>query len=118
METKTEIDSLIKNSRYYLNKLQELAKRQFEIDLRITLEKDVNSTALKIRTMGSGIILANCSWIDSYLTGIETIASTMQEQDEKLLKPELEEVSVAEVKIEQVFNNESNPLYNNLNKEL
>ena len=92
MEVAKEIQSAIKNIRYYSQRIDELSKKQFEIDLEQGQKFGMNPNPGAIRLDSLGAIGAACSWLNTYCNNIEANLKIATEQDRLLhAKEEKEE---------------------------
>jgi len=84
MQTATEIDSNLKNLRYYNQKISELAKQQFDLDHKHSQELGINSVPGGIRFDCIGAIQSACTWIEVYCDNINANLNSAIEQDKIL----------------------------------
>jgi len=84
MQTATEITSSLKNLRYYSDKIAELAKKQFDIDLARGQEIGINSGPGSIRFDCMGAIMSACTWISTYCDNINANLQAAIKQDKVL----------------------------------
>jgi hypothetical protein len=87
METSNEIRSIIKNIRYYTEKLQELTKIQFNKDFDTGTLLGINTGAGSTRFETVGAIHATAGRISLYCDNIEANLKSAETQDEKLRLP-------------------------------
>ena len=90
MHTAIEIQSNLKNLRYYSDKIAELAKKQFELDFVRGQEVGVNSGPGSIRFDCLECIRCACTSIQVYCDNIDVNLQSAIKQD-KLLHIEGEE---------------------------
>jgi hypothetical protein len=97
METKQELEQNMKNALYYLGKISDLVNTQFQLDQKHAVAKgeEVNTTSLAIRNNCCGALLSNVHIIAMYIKGCDALVKAIEEQDEKLFKPELEQATEA-----------------------
>lgn len=90
MQTASEIQSNLKNIRYYSEKIAELAKQQMDMDFTRGLEIGINSGLGSIRFDCMGAIQSACKMIEVYCDNITVNLNTAISQD-KVLHTEEEE---------------------------
>jgi len=87
MKTANEIRNAIENIKYYSQRIETLAKQQFEADASLN---DINAQVGSIRFDALGTIRASCSWLNTYCDNISSNLKTAEEQD-RLLQSDKEE---------------------------
>jgi hypothetical protein len=88
MLTSNEIRSHIKNMRFYASKIEELARKQFELDMQL---KNINYEVGSTRFDCIGAMGAACKWISIYCDNLESNLRHAEEQ-EFMLQKEVEEI--------------------------
>lgn len=84
MQTTVEIQSNLKNVKYYTDKIVELAKRQYEIDFARGNKEGMNSTPGSIRFDCLATIIAQCGEIEFLCSTIEVNLNAAIKQDKHL----------------------------------
>ena len=84
MQTAQEIQSNLKNLRYYSDKIIELAKQQMDMDLARGKEIGINSGPGSIRFDCLGTIISACSWITTFCDNIDANMQMAIKQDKVL----------------------------------
>lgn len=84
METSNELKSCVKNIRFYINKIDELAKQQLTRDIDIGIAVGIELEPGVMRFDSLHAILSNADWIHSFINGIEINIKHAEEQDDKL----------------------------------
>ena len=92
MQTAQEIQSSLKNLRYYSDKIAESARQQFDLDFQKGQELGINAGPGSIRFDCMGAIISACEWINSYAENIAKNLETAIKQD-KVLHTEEEDES-------------------------
>ena len=90
MNTSKELYSTLRNLRYYVSKIEELAKQQFEKDWEIFEKEGVNQSNGVLRMEHLGEIESNTKKIYTYCNIIEKHIQAAEKLD-KFLKFEVEE---------------------------
>ena len=97
MQTANEIQSNLKNLKFYAAKIQELANAQYQLDFEKGQEIGVNPAPGSIRYDSLGCIIAACGWIGTYCLNIESNLRAAISQDKLLYtKEELAEMEQGE----------------------
>ena len=91
MQTSQEIKSALNNVRYYIGKLRELIKLQFERDIDAGSLLGINTGAGSIRFDSLGAMQSATGWINIYCDNIEANLQAAEKQDNKLRPTEEEE---------------------------
>jgi len=84
MQTSTEIESALKNLRYYTEKISSLAHSQFGPDYQRGQELGINAGPGSIRFDCMGAIISACSQIDIYCDNINVNLQSAIKQDKVL----------------------------------
>lgn len=84
MKTALEIRNALENIRYYSQRIDTLARQQFELDASL---EEMNTKVGSIRFDALGAIGASCGWLITYCNSIETNLKTAEKQD-RLLQTE------------------------------
>lgn len=87
METGNEIKSAIKNIRYYCDKIDELARKQFNRDCEIGQVTGINPEPGTKRFDSLGLVGMAITWMRVYCDNIEVNVKHAEEEDEKLKPP-------------------------------
>jgi len=92
MQTTTEIQSNLKNLRYYSDKIAELAKQQFQLDYQRGEEIGINSGPGSIRYDCLACIMSACTLIGTYCDNIDANLQSAIKQDKVLhIEEEIEQ---------------------------
>jgi len=84
MQTAPEIQSNLKNLRYYSDKIAQLARQQLESDYARGQELGINSGPGSIRFDCMAVIGSACSLIDIYCDNIQANLESAVKQDKVL----------------------------------
>ena len=84
MQTATEIASNLKNLRYYTDKINELARQQFDLDFKRGQEIGMSQGPGSIRFDCMGAIQSACTWIETYCDHIAANLESAVKQDKVL----------------------------------
>jgi len=84
MQTANEIQSAVKNIRYYSQRIKELAKKQFDTDFEQGQKIGVNAKSATMRFDCLGTIQAGCGRLEVYCSNIEANLKAAAEQDKLL----------------------------------
>lgn len=90
MQVASEIESAVKNIRYYSQVIKDLSKKQFDMDCEQGQRLGINTNPGTVRFDSLGAIGAACEWIDSYCGNIENNLGSAVKQDKLLHSPEEE----------------------------
>ena len=82
MQKANEIKNALENIKYYSQRVKELAKEQFKLDMTIP-EMNIEVGSLRFRCLET--IVASCGGLEVYCIGIETNLKTAEAQDKKLI---------------------------------
>ena len=85
MDSSAELKSNVTNLKYYIGKIDDLAKQQLNKDCESGKLTGINIGPTDIRLEALGIISSSCSWIDTYIICIENMIKRAEEQDAKLI---------------------------------
>ena len=91
MQTATEIQSNLKNLRYYSDRIAELAKQQFQLDHARGQELGVNAGLGSVRFDCLALIIQCCAGIESHCEYIEMNLESAIKQDKVLHTEEADE---------------------------
>jgi len=96
MQVATEIQSNLKNLRYYSQKINALARQQLDLDVKRGHEIGIATGAGSIRFDSLGAIQSNCTWIETYCDNIRANLESAIKQDKLLHAEELEDALLTE----------------------
>lgn len=90
MQTADEIQSALKNLRYYSAQIKGLARKQIRMDCERGQEIGVNTNPGTTRFDSLAIIESDCGYIDCYAENIEVNLAEAVKQDKLLYVEEIE----------------------------
>lgn len=84
MQTANEIQSAVKNIKYYSKLIYELSRKQFEADCKQGEEIGINTESGSVRFDSLGAIGSACKYLDIYCENIESNLEIANKQDKLL----------------------------------
>ena len=84
MQTSKEIRSNLNNIKYYVSKLEEFIKLQFEKDVETGHRLGINTSTGSVRFDSLGTMHSAAGWIKVYCENMEANLKTAEAQDKEL----------------------------------
>ena len=89
MQKANEIRNALENIKYYSKRVKELAKEQFELDMKLP-KQNAEVGSLRFRNLEG--IMASCGGLEMYCTGIENAIGNIVKLGKELQSEEQEEI--------------------------